>query len=450
LAAFIFVIGVFNLVLGCCLAFVLSDPSLRSLAGGGSWRDVCWRLLIHLVRRQPLEVELEEEEDPAEELAEVPAEERHEEAPALPPIATIQELPEAWQQALREGGLQLHTFATGIPHYLLLEGALHLERLQRAEVRAREALAEKDSLVTEQIAADLRFINVDWSRKLRQMAELIEERADRLGTSAEPVLRLARVLRDQGAQVREFGLEVHATSAHDDGAASYRRVPEKLQQPIHLSHLLRDYTENSLAAIYLLEGTLGQLDPKLRQDAATGLLSRLGLEALFAEEFPTGTRPTAAMRISLNRFGKVNQRLGGRAGDQAMKTIAQLLAELLASKCDKCLIARQAGTDFLILAHESTVDDLAAVGEHIRQSFEATSFGCQGADFSLTLTISVAAVSANATLANLLDRLEVVKSVAIKAGPNRSARWENGTAVLTQPPTIPVVSRLITIEATAA
>ena len=302
----------------------------------------------------------------------------------------------------------------------------------------------------EQLAADLRFINVDWSRKLQQAADLLEEHAGRLGPAEEPGQRLARMLRDQEGQIAEIDREVHSLNFRAEGTASCRRMLGEMQQLNHLAHLLRDQTQRSLAAIYRQEGLLNKLDAKLHHDSTTGLLGRLGLEALFASEFNAGPRPAAAMRISLDHFGKVNQRLGARGGDLAIKAIARYLAELTAAKCEKSVIARQAGGDFLVLANDLTVEELTSLGEHIRQSFEAAGFSYQGVDFHLTLTISVAAVAAEASLACVLDRLETVRAAAMKAGQNRSARWENGAAILTLPPAIPVAARILPVEATAA
>jgi diguanylate cyclase (GGDEF)-like protein len=359
-------------------------------------------------------------------------------------------LPEQWQHALRDDGLQLATLVSGVAHYLRLEGAIHREHLLTAESRARQALAVQEPVIMEQLSADLRFINVDWSRKLRQGADLLEERAGRLGPAEEQGQRLARVLRDQEAQISDIDREVHTLNFRAEGTVSCRRMLGEMQQLNHLAHMLRDETARSLAAIYRQEGLLRQLDARLHHDAATGLLGRLVLEALFASEFNGGPRPSAAMRISLDHFGKVNQRLGARGGDLAIKAIAGYLAELTKAKCDKSVIARQAGEDFLVLANDLTVEELTSLGEHIRQSFEAAGFSYQGVDFHLTLTVSVAAVTAEANLASVLDRLEAVREAAFKAGQNRSARWENGAAILTLPPAIQVTARVVAVDATAA
>lgn len=442
LVAFILVIGVFNFVLGYALALALADPPFLGLARLDVWKELWRGLWAGPIRQTVAEVEEGLEMEATKNEQDVSID--------LPGVATIGELPEHWQQVLHDDGLQFSTLVTGVAHYLRLEGVVHRELLLTAESRARQALAAQEPVIMEQVAADLRFINVDWSRKLQQGAVLLEECAGRLGPAEQPGQRFARVLRDQEGQISDIDREVHTLNFRTEGTTSCRRMLGELQQLNHLAFLLRDETERSLAAIYRQEGLLSQLDARLHHDAATGLLGRLGLETLFASEFNAGPRPSAAMRISLDHFGKVNQRLGIRGGDLAIKAIAGYLAELTKAKCNKSVIARQAGGDFLVLANDLTVEELTALGEHIRQSFEAAGFRYQGADFHLTLTISVAAVAADASLASVLGRLETVREAAFKAGRNRSARWENGAAILTLPPAIPVAARVVAVDATAA
>jgi len=436
LAAYILIIGTFNFVLGYFLALALADPPFLGLRIA--------EFLIHLKqsfwRRSPLaDQEAEEEQDEAGEHAD-----------PLPAIAPVSDLPDLWQHALKEDGLQLSTLAAGIIHYLRLEEVQYREQLLTAEARARQAWAVQEPLTMEQLAADLRFVNVDWSRKLRQAAELIEERAGRLGPAQDAALEFSRLMQDQGGQIAEMDREIHALNFRSDGTVACRRMLADLHHLIHLAHVLRDNTQRLLAATCLAEGNLPQINRKLHLDAATRMPGRLALEAMFAENFQSSARPITAARISLDRFGKVNQRLGARAGDFALKSAARYLAELAASQCEKSLVIRLAGDEFLILATEASVEELAAVGEHIRQSFEAAGFNHQGTDFSLTLTVSVAAVAAEATLGDLLERLDTVRSAAVRAGQNRGARWENGAAVLTLPPAIPATARMIQVNSTAA
>ncbi len=435
LAPFILVIGVFNFVLGYLLALALADPPLLGLLRSELWRNVRQALLARWTIQPP---ETPPSASPVDQPNDVPV------------VATISELPDLWKSALQDDGLKLNTLVTGIAHYLRLEAAIYREHLLTAEGRARQAQAEQEPTTMEQLVRDLRFINAEWSRTLLQAAELIEGRVGRLGPAEESAVELARLLRDQGGQIAEIDRAVHTLEFRVDGSTGCRRMAGEMQQLIQLAYGMRDELQRILAAICRQEGILDQLDRKLHHDVATGFLGRLGLEVLFGAALPAESLPVAAMRISLDRLAKVNQRLGARVGDQAIKAIAQFLAELLAANCENSLIARQAGGDFLILANKATVDELTAIGEHLRQSFEATGFNYQGTEFSVTVSISVAAVAADFGLQELLERLEVVRAEALKAGKNRSARWENGAAMLTLPAAIPVAARIINIETTAA
>lgn len=441
MAAFILFAGVLNFALGYLLASALADPPflglLRVDVGSTFYRGI-----LLLTQRSS------SDKEEADAIADACIQQL-DDVDSAPAVPLFNELPESWQHTLRDAGLQPNTLATALVHFLRLEGTVYTEHLLTAESRARQALAQQDPLAMEQLAADLRYINVDWSRKQQQAAELLEERADRFGPVEGPALQLAGFLLDQGGQIAEIEREFQLLNFRTHGTVACRQMLGEIQQLTHLAHLLRDKTLVSLAAIHRHEGILNQLDRQLHYDANTGLLGRLGIESLFNEQFPNGSRPTAALRISIDRFGKINQRFGARAGDRILKAIAHYMGEILASKCEQSLLARQAGCNFLVLTNEGRLDELTSLGEHIRQSFEAAGFSYQGTEITLSMTISVAAISEDATLSEVLDRLDAVHEVALGAGRNRSARWENGAAILTLPLAIPVPARVITVDSVA-
>src|SRR6185436_8443976 len=198
LALFIFVIGVFNFLLGYVLAMALADPPFWGLLSaeiwGTVWKGISSGGLIHKTT--------EPNEDPE------PTEAAVQKSPAPPTIATFAELPDLWQRALQDEGLKPGTLASGVAHFLRMEGAVYREHLLTAEGRARQAIANPEPAVLEQLAADLRFINIDWTRKLRQAAGLVEERMGRLGPGEGPALALGKFLRDQAGQIAEMDRDV--------------------------------------------------------------------------------------------------------------------------------------------------------------------------------------------------------------------------------------------------
>lgn len=442
MATIIVVIGLLNFVLGYGLALALADPPFLGLQSRLDWR-LAWQgvsaRMAALKRPTAAASELE---------------------PASPPpileatrpltLALDSDLPDSWQQMLRDQGLRLNSLAVGVAHLARLEGADYREHLLATECRARQALKEQNVLGAEQLAADLRFINGDWASKLRQAAELVEDSEGRHGAVENVAARLARFLSDQAEQVAEIDRGIHALSFRTEGAAACRRLVSDLHQLLRLAHVQRDETLDLLAALLKGEGKLSQLDENLHGDPGTGLLCKLDLEVLFSQEFVEGTRPTAAMLISLDRLDKVNQKLGARGGDGVLKSFSELLAELAAERFAASFIARRQSDQFLVWVQEPSLEALASAGEHFRQSLEAANFHFQGAELSLTASISVAAVAAEEGLDEILNKLDAGLALARKGGQNRSACWENGAASLILPPAIPITAREIRMELTAA
>lgn len=434
--------GLLNFVLGYGLALALADPPFLGLHSGMDWRRA-WQGARARVAALRLRAAAASELEPASPSSIV--------EPARPvTVALDSALPDSWQQALRDQGLRLNSLAVGVAHFARWEGAVYREHLLATECRARQALKEQDVLAAEQLAADLKFINGDWASKQRQAAELVDDCAGRHGAVENVAARLGRFLRDQAGQVTEIDREIHALCFRTEGAAACRRLVSDLHQLLRLAHGQRDEALRLLAALLKGEGKLSQLDEKLHGDAGTGLLGKLGLEVLFSQEFVAGTRPTAAMLVSLDRLDKVNQKLGARGGDHVLKFTGELLSEITAPRFAASFITRRQGDQFLVWMQEPSLEELASAGENVRQSLEAANFHFQGTELSLTASISVAPIAAEHGLDEILNKLDAGLALARKGGQNRSACWENGAANLILPPAIPITAREIRMELTAA
>lgn len=445
MAILIVVVGLLNFLLGYGLALVLADSPLLGLSFRADLRGVWQAAKARFVPAKSLPLAAEENAEP-----EPPSFPLQEAATTPVTLAMDVELPDSWQQTLGDHGLRLNTLAVGVAHFVRLEAAVYGEHLLTTEARARQAWKDQDPLVMEHFAADLRFINGDWVSKLRQAAELVEEQTGRHGPLEKVAAELARFVRDQAGQISDIDREIHDLNFRAEEAAACRRLISDLQQLLSLAHEQRDETLRLLAALLRGEGRLKQLDEKLQRDPGTGLLCGLGLEVLFAQEFPAGTRPTSAMLISLDRLGKVNQRLGSRGGDQVLKCVAQLIAELAPANSGSRLVSRHRGDQFLVWTQQPSVAEMISTGEYFRQSLEGANFHCEGIDLSLTATVSVATVSGEDELPEILDRLAKVHAAAKRSGQNRCGYWENGVATLALPPAIPISARHILVETTAA
>ena len=95
MAAFVLVVGLFNYVLGYLLALALADPPLLGLLSGDFWQHV-WHGIKAGLKRQTLPVAGDEDDAMSDE---------HSLSASLPAIAPVSELPEVWQNLLRDAGL---------------------------------------------------------------------------------------------------------------------------------------------------------------------------------------------------------------------------------------------------------------------------------------------------------------------------------------------------------
>lgn len=97
-------------------------------------------------------------------------------------------------------------------------------------------------------------------------------------------------------------------------------------------------------------------------DALTGLANRRALDGVLDELIESGRR-FALMRIDLDFFKAVNDRMGHAAGDHVLKTAAGVLRDCLR---EDDTVARVGGDEFVILLRDRTdAAGLAAIGGRI-------------------------------------------------------------------------------------
>ena len=186
-----------------------------------------------------------------------------------------------------------------------------------------------------------------------------------------------------------------------------------------------------------LEAAKTQLEEKVKQrtsllEEANARLNRLavtdGLTELYNHRYfheqlqlsverslRSGT-PTALLMIDVDHFKKYNDRQGHPAGDEALRTVARLIAEDRRT-VDVC--ARYGGEEFAILLHDVTRDGAVEVAEKIRARVSVAPIA--HADKQplgrLTVSIGVAACPQDAQTAEaLLEAADVALYRAKKSG----------------------------------
>ncbi|QEE44174.1 diguanylate cyclase [Rhizobium sp. WL3] len=152
-----------------------------------------------------------------------------------------------------------------------------------------------------------------------------------------------------------------------------------------------------------------QLHRHARTDALTGLENRRGFDhelhrrLLLMRE--TG-RPLALLLIDVDHFKRFNDANGHQAGDECLRTIAQLLAGLVTPSDD--IAARYGGEEFAIILQDDEAIQAETFAEELRESVACLSLPTRNGSAS-TLTVSIGVAIAepsddNRTLIARADR----------------------------------------------
>ncbi len=143
------------------------------------------------------------------------------------------------------------------------------------------------------------------------------------------------------------------------------------------------------------------------------LIERLEQERSRAER--TGVPFTVAM-IDLDRFKEINDRHGHAAGDEVLRSFADIVR---ARMRDSDVFGRHGGEEFLLILNDSAPAAVSVPLERIRAGLAAHDWGTLVPGMSLTASIGVAGFRKGESVTALLHRADMAMYEAKAAGRNR-------------------------------
>jgi len=245
---------------------------------------------------------------------------------------------------------------------------------------------------------------------------------------------------------RELSDAVRAQVHHIETSVDQTDDPQQLKQAVQqrleaIRRHLDEYRESDEARQQRLEAQLlalnqrvqemeregEQLRRRLREkheqavrDPLTGLHNRLAFDERMAQEFARWKRyqqPLVLLVVDIDRFKRINDTYGHKAGDKALKIIAE---RVLGEVRESDFLARYGGEEFVILMPETGLADGALVADKLRGNVAKSQFHYQGEAVTITVSIGVAAPREGDTPESLFQRADRALYLAKERGRNRA------------------------------
>src|SRR4051794_40590344 len=124
-----------------------------------------------------------------------------------------------------------------------------------------------------------------------------------------------------------------------------------------------------------VERLLGRLTDAARTDPLTGLPNRVALHELLERELDRAqpdARPVSLVVLDLDRFKRVNERLGLQTGDKTLRRLSSLLEE---NSRRMGFVARSGGEEFAIVLPETNQHQAFLFAEEILDKIRSVSVG---------------------------------------------------------------------------
>jgi diguanylate cyclase len=365
--------------------------------------------------------------------------------------ASLADLPPEWLVQLSATGFVPESFVEGLVLKLWIDVTPQREQLLTAEVRGRLALSLVDRAAQSQLLADVRSLQEAWRDQVQLIQQLLQAKLSVLGDE-RPLGDSLDLLLDRQLKLQALGSEeLVGIDLEREPEFDSRKLLASLTRSIDAAHALRDGLQQLLALKLRGASAPAELGQPLYLDSLTGQISRIGLEGLFEtwwQEDPQRLRLASCALVKIDRFARLNERLGHRAGDRLLHAVAGLLANAVRADRGFDRLARYTGGTFLLFFGDTGPRNAALAIERMRQSFEALTFDYDNNELDVSISAGIVPLCREDDVDQLLDRARLALGDAQKHGRNRTSVDDGeGPQPLYEPHRYPVRAERIRIEA---
>ncbi|MDP8226526.1 MAG: diguanylate cyclase, partial [Candidatus Celaenobacter polaris] len=188
------------------------------------------------------------------------------------------------------------------------------------------------------------------------------------------------------------------------------------------SNLLRAIADQlgRIAERKLAEDELKEANIKLKLLARTDPLTQLSnrrdaLEKIEYEEkrYERSEKPFAIIICDIDDFKSVNDRFGHDAGDEVLKTLANIM-RMIVRKQD--IVARWGGEEFLLMLPQTDIEGGLVLAEKIRKKVRSTEFNFNGMKIHISLTMGLSIYKESKTIDETISQADRALYMGKKLG----------------------------------
>lgn len=193
------------------------------------------------------------------------------------------------------------------------------------------------------------------------------------------------------------------------------RLKQMEQQVEHLTGRLHSVTAESDQ----LRKRLKQQRDQAMVDPLTGIPNRLAYNERLKLEVARWSRYASPLVLTVwdvDRFKLINDTYGHQAGDKVLSVIAKLLLKQVR---ETDFVARYGGEEFVLLLPETTLENAAVVGEHLRKSVEECEFHFRGTRVPITISCGMSQFAEGDTAEKVFARADAALYKAKESGRNQ-------------------------------
>ena len=184
--------------------------------------------------------------------------------------------------------------------------------------------------------------------------------------------------------------------------------------------ITKPISDNALiAAVFSHAKRARSLSTALARDSLTGLLKHADIKEhviVEAQRAQRSGKPTSVVMLDLDHFKQVNDQSGHAAGDNVIRSLANLLRQRL-RRIDS--LGRYGGEEFVAVLPECSAEQAKTIFDEIRQRFAALNFHAGPHTFSVSLSAGICETSAQVEPGTLLERADQALYVAKHNGRNQ-------------------------------